>query len=207
MDIMAQVGPQTASDGSKILPRLGKTGEVVTQQLGADYYELTKRGKVFMGQTAVGGVAPGTALGTTAAFALYNPAGSGIDLVVLKTTVAYLSGTLGAGNLVYAFNVNPVAAAVTGTAIVAYSGYLTNANGAGKPLTTATLPTTPVLAYPFASLTALLASTAVSLYQIVDEPRGSIIVPPGCCVSVQGIAAAGTSPLVLIGMVWAEVAV
>jgi hypothetical protein len=41
----------------------------------------------------------------------------------------------------------------------------------------------------------------------VDNVDGEIVVPPGSALVIQGIAAAGTSPLVLIGVVYEELPV
>jgi len=49
---------------------------------------------LFHAATAATGVAPGTAIGTTAAFSLHNPLGSGVRLAILVASLAYISGTL-----------------------------------------------------------------------------------------------------------------
>ena len=173
----------------------------------ADYYDSVRRGGVFVGGTAVTGVAPGTAIGTTAAFSLYNPLGSGINLVVLRATMGYVSGTLGAGVITYLANNNPAAAATTGTAITAVNCLMGGAVSAARPFTTATLPVAPTVMRPFVSLQASLASTATAPWQVAEDVRGEFIVTPGCTISLHGTTAAGSSPLVVFGMTWEEFAV
>jgi len=163
------------------------------------------RGRCFSGGTAATGVAPGTAIGTTAAFSLTNPLSSGVNLVILRASMGYVSGTLGAGVVHYLANVNTQLALPTGTAITAYNCLLGSAvAAAGKPLTTATIAS-PLILRPFVSLTALLASTAVAPWQVVDEVAGEFIIGPGATLSLHATAAAGSTPLVVYGMTWEEV--
>ena len=200
------VGPQTLADGNTGEGRIGRSGEHIVSQHQAALYELNKRGNVFMGVTAVTGVAPGTAIGTTAAFALYNPLNSGVDLVVLKASMSYLSGTLGIGfvNWIYHTAAVQAGAAVTGTAITVVQGNGAGSSGKGKPFTTATV-VGGVLARPFANLPPMLATTVLTPWRVDDDVDGAIVLPPGAAASLQATAAAGTSPLVIYGCTWAEV--
>src|SRR3989304_1010987 len=90
-----RVGEQTLRAGQTGEGSIAPTGEEVVSQVHAGLYEQNRRGNIYMGATAVSGVAPGTAIGTTAGFALFNPLNSGFDLVVIKASMLYLSGTLG----------------------------------------------------------------------------------------------------------------
>lgn len=208
LELQGKVGPQVAADAAYTTIRTGRAGEVVVQDAHARHYEAVKRGNVFHAGTGAAGTAPGTVLSTTAAFTVYNPAGSGKDLVILSAQMGYLSGTIGAGLVVYAANNNPIAAAVApGTALIPMNALLGGAAGVGKAFTAATVPATPTILRPAWSLTAILASTAVGIYQCVDNVDGAIVVAPGCAISLEGIAAAGSTPLVLFGMTWEEVPV
>lgn len=201
-------GLQTIGAGSQAQPGLDKNGALLVSGLHARYYRMVKEGNVYLAQTAVTGVAPGTAVGTTAAFALYNPAASGKDLVVLKLGMGYVSGTLGAGEVSLCVSTNTVAAATTGTAIPARNAYVgAAANNVGSALTTATLPATPTPVGVFCSLTALLASTAVQPYTVENYLDGLTIVQPGATISLQATAAAGSTPLVVYSVVWYETAI
>ena len=170
------------------------------------YSGLAYRAKVFTAGTAVTGVAPGTAIGTTGAFTLANLAASVVDLVVLRTTMGYVSGTLGAGVVHYLANINPAAAAVTGTAITAVTTRLgSTLVAAGKPFTTSTLPATPLVMRSFCSLEASLATTAIAPWQIIEDVDGEFVIAPGCSLTLHATAAGGSSPLVVFGMTWAEI--
>ena len=188
--------------GNADLPvAVGPLGEMVSV---AKYYEWARRGLIFHGQTAATGVAPGTAIGTTAAFCLSNPLNSNVDLVVLQGSMEYVSGTLGAGFVSWLMGALPTETAPTGTLILARNGLMDGVASRARAFTTATI-VAPTPVRPFASIGASLASTAVQPWQIVDNVDGAIIVRPGCNLSLHATAAAGTSPLVVFGCLWAEI--
>lgn len=203
--ISGLVGEQSNGDGNQPAIRAGRQGEAIVSQLHGRYYEQALRGRLFYAQTALTGVAPGTALGTTGAFSLYNPVASGKNLVILEGAMGYVSGTLGAGVVNWAANTNPSAAATTGTAITAVNALLGGAASVAAPRTTSTLPVTPTAVRVFGSLQASLASTAVAPWQIRDVVDGAIIVTPGCTITLHATAAAGSSPLVVFSVLWEEV--
>ena len=178
----------------------------VSQKHGKGYWAAAN-GRLFHGATAATGVAPGTAIGTTAAFSLHNPLGSGVDINIRKVSMGYISGTLGAGTVWHLVNLDPSAAAPTGTAITETPGKVTGAAGYGIALTTSTLAVAPRIIRPFAILDASLATSVVGPRQIVEDVDGEIIIPPGCTYSLHSTAAAGTSPLVAFGVTWEEVGV
>ena len=181
-------------------------GAQVVQLASGRFREAVLRGNCYAGQTAATGVAPGTAIGTGAAFALYNPAGSGKRLVILRATMAYVSGTLGSGFISWCASTNVVAAAVTGTAITAVNCLIGGPSAAvGKPLTTATLPAAPTPVAPFCSMAPLLATSVVQPFQVVDEVAGGLVVDEGGAVSLQETGAGGTAPLVVFSVTWEEV--
>jgi hypothetical protein len=176
-------------------------------QKHAPLFDAARDGRLFHAATAATGVAPGTAIGTTAAFSLHNPFGSGIIIAIVKAALGYISGTLGAGTVWHLINDDPLAAAPTGTAIGEEAGSVTGANPLGVALTTVTLAAAPKIIRPFCSLGASLASSAVQPWQVNEDVGGGIILPAGCTYSLHATAAAGTAPLVAFGVTWEEVAV
>jgi hypothetical protein len=202
-----RVGPQSLAEGNQAQPRGAKTGETCVSQVHGKYYEGSSHGDAYSATVAAAGVAPGTALGTTAAFTLYNPRGSRFRLAVQRVVASYISGTLGAGTLFYVTNTDPTAAAPTGgTKLTPQNLDLGRANNAQAiAFTGATLPSVPVELRPFCSVTAFSASTGVAPFQVEEDVDGEIVVEPGCALSLEGVTAAGTSPLISIGMTWREV--
>ncbi len=175
-------------------------------QASARYQDAVLRGRCFAANTAVTGVAPGTTISTTAGFALHNPFASGVVLSVLRATLDYVSGTLGAGTIFWTAAVNPAAAVVTGTAITSVNCLIGAGYSAqGKPLTTATLAVAGTLLRAFCSLGASLASTAVQPWQVIDNVDGEFVVNPGCTICLHAAAAGGSTPLVAYGIMWEEI--
>lgn len=204
-EIQGKVGPGYAADGNTADPRMTRDLGVTVQDLHGRFYEAVVRGTAFEACTATTGVAPGTAIGTTGAFTLYNPAGSGKNLVLLDISFGYVSGTLGSGQVYLAANTNPVAAAVTGTAITPTNLLLGGAIGVGKAFTTSTLPVSPTVLRPVWILSPLLATTIFAPVTIREVMDGKYVITPGCSLSLETVGGAGTTPLVNFGMSWEEV--
>lgn len=207
VEVQARIGPSTAADGTLITPRAGREGALVTHDLHPRYYESTYRGKVFTASISTAGVAPGTVLSTTPPFILYNPTGSGINAVLLATALGYISGTLGAGTIVYAQAAQASAAPTGGTALTVRSAMIGNNNAASSlAYTGATVAATPALIRPAFILSAFLASTATApIPPIVDVIDGRLILTPGNVFVMQAVAAGGSTPLVLLSADWEEV--
>lgn len=170
-------------------------------------FDAARDGRLFHGATAASGVAPGTAIGTTAAFSLYNPVGSGVYAAIMVVTMGYISGTLGAGTVWHLVNDDDEAAASTGTGITEIAALLGGADPKCRALTTATIPSGAKIIRPFCSLGASLASSAVAPWQVREDVDGAIILAPGHTYSLHATAAAGTSPLVAFGATWEEIPV
>lgn len=201
----AKGAAEKVADGAgNFLLRFGRTGALLVALTQGHLQEAAFGRRLFYANTAPTGVAPGTSVGTTAAFALANPNGSGVTLVVHRVALGYVSGTLGAGHV--AACVGPASlTAVSGTAIVATEAYGGGQSCKAKAFTTATLPAAPNVAIPVVNLGAKAAATALDPTSAVVEIRGGVVIPEGCSFSLQGVAAAGSSPLVVLGCAWEEV--
>lgn len=201
---MGRVGPAVAADGSDALVRLGRTGEMVANAHGR-FFEAASRGSLFMASLAVAGVAPGTAFSTTPTIALWNPPGSGVLCAIQQVWVGYVSGTLGAGSLCHGVNPSQVTAPTTGTELVPQAGLLGTMRSKTRAYTGSTVSVTPVILRPSLHLGAALASTATFPATAYDEVDGSIVIPPGSLWAYHGVAAAGSTPLVMVGVLFEEV--
>ena len=207
-EINGKVGPGYANDGSLVDPRMTKDLGLVCQDLHGRFYESTYRGNTFIASTAVAGVAPGTALSTTPPFTLYNPLGSGTNLSIVSASIGYISGTLGAGTIVYAVNNNTAQAAPTGgTSLVPINTFVgNNTLPHGKAFQGATLAVAPTILRDCVILGAF-AGAAALFPPIRDIVDGTIIIIPGASISLQGVAAAGTTPLLTFAVTWEEIPV
>lgn len=205
----AHIGPGYAADGpANFDVRQGSHGEAIVLQSGGKYKEATKRGTVYSAETAVTGVAPGTALGTTAAFCLFNPGTSTANLIVHRLWMGLISGTIGAGEVnITSDSIAAGAAVPTGTAITPRNRKVTASNSSqATPLTTATVTTTAAKTIgTLCSLNELVvATTAVNNEITSQDIDGEIVIPPGSYICLHATAAAGTSPLVKFGASWEE---
>jgi len=195
--------------GSSKIASLDKDGNVGVSVAHSPHAAAVMAGRVYSGATAAGGVAPGTALGTTGAYTLANPLGSGVYGVILQGSMGYLSGTLGAGFVSWNATVDPQLALPTGTAITELNMLVGGKRGSGElvALTTATI-TAPVIIRPAWNLDASLGTTAgIGVHPLVDYVNGAIVVAPGASITLHGTAAAGLTPLVVFGTIWEEVEV
>ena len=155
----------------------------------------------FSAQNGTGGVAHGTAITTTPPLILHNPAGSGVILKVIESRFSRVSGTLGAGTVVYASNAQPGAPSPVGTTLSTPSALLGySATSAGKAYQGGTLAALPTLVRP-----GIAVNGNPSGVQLVrDCVEGTLDVMPGNALSVCFVGTAGTSPLVIFGLVWEE---
>ncbi len=202
-----RVGLGIGADGTQREVTLDRTCATRVAPAHGSYWEPACRGNVFYGTTAAAGVDHAASLTTTAPFALYNPAGSDVDLVVLQLSMGYISGTMGSGTVVAASYVESATnAAPTGTAIVAGSTRLGLMTPKGKALTTVTLVAGALIMFPLWDLSNKLASTALQTTALPIDIKGSIIIPPGTALVLSGIAgAAGSTPRVVFGAIWEEI--
>jgi len=159
---------------------------------------LSSLGNVFTAMT--GSVAPGTALSTAPPLALHNPLTSQFDLIILELVYGFVSGTIGAGHLQFAYAAQP-AAPTGGAALTARPVEIGRVlTSTGKAYQGSTIAT------PTALRPALqLGSSANSAISECVNPAIKIL--PGRVLSVEGVAAAGTTPLIVLAITWLEIPV
>jgi hypothetical protein len=191
--------------GSGINAREDQTLAQCVAMAHGKYVEASVRGMLFTACEQGTGIAPGTALGTTAFFVLYNPANSGKRLAIAKVNVGYISGTLGAGTLYHCVLSTTTQTAPSGgtllTSQCADVGNPATAVGVARVNATVVQP----LAYrPFVTLNAMLATTATNPIDLWEDLDGEIVLEPGTTYQLQAIAAAGTSPKLTVGVTWEE---
>ena len=204
MQAEGRVGAIIAREGSINPLRQDKTGALPIVSAHPLYSEASLGQRMFIASTAVGGVAPGTALSTTPPLCLWNPLNSGVDLIILKTAIGYISGTLGSGNIVYAYFTPQATTPSTGTELTPVCTKIGQIKGAGRAFQGSTIVGTPLIFRPAYNMGAALATTALGIGVCQDLVEGEIVIPPATVFVIQGVAAAGTTPLVLISICWEE---
>lgn len=198
-------GIKTMADGAVGALRATRNGSLVTTNGMGDYTEAASRGAIMEVCTPVAGVAPGTALSTTPPLALWNPPGSNKLLAILKSYVGFISGTLGGGSIVYGVVDAQVTMPTGGTELTPRCSMISFPRGVGRAFQGSTVASTPAILRPAFILGALVNTTALAPDPALDEVKGAIIVPPGTVLVLQGIAAGGTSPLVLLSLIYEEI--
>lgn len=197
MDITGYVGAQNRNgDGTKPIVRIGQQGDLTVSELHGQFYEQAVRGNTFaVANQAVVTTTAGLAT-TFTGLAVANPAGSGVNVAILRFTCAQVA--VGAASAV---------GIMTGTGAAA--GALTPRNrvvgGASSKATASAGATiaTPVLEEVYGQVGSL-ATTGYGLTPgIVANINGSLILPPGFFVASYTTVATTTS--LVFGFVWEEI--
>lgn len=203
------VGIVLTPDGSTpATGRQAKTGEAVVTQAHGKYYEASSRGLVFGACDQGSGVTVQTSITTTGILSLHNPKNSGVRLEIMKVSIAYFSGTMGAGAYYHALNKLGDALPTGGTTLASNmldGGNIVASVAKGVCLAGATVvaPTTVGL---FGSSLPVLASTAVWAAPISEDVDGAIVVEPGCAYQLVAVmGGAGSSPKISPAIWWEEV--
>jgi hypothetical protein len=175
-------------------------------QAEARHQERCRSGRIFRGVGGTTGVAPVTAVPTTAAaWVLWN---SGWDRSLVIDTIDFflLSGTPVIGGTILAI-VSPI----TATLPAAATGSAIGSNSYGERLSRAvfgtgyTLPT-PVNQYRWGIVSSRSQPGGVAGVGGCwsADVNGSIIVPPRMVLGLTMLAGAGSSPLYIPGVTWTE---
>lgn len=207
MNVEGKTGIQSLTDGTYSQLRLDKSGALVVDDRSGHFYETNYRAHLFSATTAVTGVAAqgAAALAATCAFALRNPTGSGVNAVIFKAMVGYVSGTQGVGTYVWAQYAQG-AAALGGTAVTPVSAQAGNVVSSQCTAGTgaSVVAGTPTLLRGTGITQGAFVGGAVQSPTQVEFVDGDIIVPPGIALVLFLIGAAGTSEKNIYTLTWAE---
>lgn len=200
-----KVGPTPTADSLNVTPRGDRTGATVVMPAASSNRERVRRGTCYFASDQASGVAPGTALGTTAALSVYNPANSGVLVVVNRVYAQYFSGTLGTGTLCHCVNTSQTQTAPSGGTLLANTPALAgNANLSVAVVRTGSTVVQPVIIAPYAYLPPELATTVTAIQQNYDDNGDAIQLLPGTSYQLQAVAAAGTTPKITCSVFWEE---
>lgn len=209
--IEGKVGPVVAADGSNPTMRLSKDASAVTVDGHAKYQEAIIRGNVYS-LTVSGGAATAFTGGAAGAplISVYNPVGSGKNLVLLSASIVGRAAASAAGNV--GFNIwGGVSAANTGTLTAPTNMYTLQKSGsvALGSSNAVTTSTTAISANgPLLNLVNYYWATAAGAIVNVGtfDIAGMIVVAPGNLVALGGTAAL-TSATYDVSLLWEEVAI
>ena len=179
------------------------------------YYPDANLGNVFIGTTAIAGVNPPAYNATAHTFCVWNPLGSGKNIIPIHLMLGWSATTNATGNVVISYQNGVGAQVATGAAITAATlvAPLNAKLGAGNSSVAKFAPAT----ITFAAATSLLMTTGLTqtviaatdatnlLKQAKHDFEGTLSVPPGSAICVAGnIALLGAYDITLI---WGEVPV
>lgn len=200
MKIQGKVGVQKLTDGAEADIRQNRSSDVVVSQGHAKYQEAVLVGNVFIGANP-GGTAVTTQAGlsaTTPALTLYNPVGSGVNLVLITATIGITASPAAAAAFMLAYNLSN-AAAPTSTTLANVTNAMLTKNGQpiGQCYRIATLAAAP-LAFRFPG--GASGASAIEGTNLLDHIDGEVIIPEGVAISVQSTSAAA----ILCSFTWEE---
>jgi hypothetical protein len=93
----------------------GKSRQALVSQLHGKHYTKTKAGNLFVGNTAVAGAVVPIYSNTTQQYGVFNPLGSGVDIVPVQLNMAYIDTTGAAGAFCLGYVKNCGAGIATGS--------------------------------------------------------------------------------------------
>lgn len=209
------VGAQIQIDGQVSNQRACRDGGVVVTELHGKYYEQTSRGGLFLGVSAVGGIALIVPATTGGHPTLWNPAGSGANLSLVRLALSYVSGinaptaiewarTLSAGSQI------GTAAPISTFTDVIPTSCLVGGPGVAKARWAPTVNTFAV-APPFLmptgiALDTMAAASTNAPFAVVIDYDGTLVMAPGTAISLCAQAAT-TTALFQVAVMWEEIAI
>lgn len=200
-----KAGFQSIADGAFSILRGDRTGALVVTNTHGSFTESAVKGAIMYVSNLVAGVAPGTVPSVAPPLSLWNPPSSGKLLSITKVSVGFVSGTLGAGNISLLANLSQVTVPTGGTEIIPICSLLGMPRGVGRAFTGSTLSAVPQIIRPVFNMGAFVGTSPVLPQDCDVLIDGGIIISPGSALSLQGIATAGTTPLVILGITYEEI--
>ena len=213
MQSQLQVGQvaTSLSDGLAAPLRGGRQGDQIVSELHGRYYETTYRGNRFILSvaTAAAITAYTGGAGGTPMIGVYNPAGSGKNMVIDKAQFANVVAASVAGTATFGLYFGTTAAITQATTstptnlgtLAASGSVMTGFRNVALTSSTAAANVVPLGSYYWAT-----AAGAIQTPNAPADLEGSIIIPPGSYVALGGSAAL-TSATWIGSLQWEEVPV
>src|ERR1700730_7015850 len=106
-------------DTAQPIQLAGKAGEGIVSELHGKYYTKAYRGNVFIYATAPAGVAPPAYNATAQTFGIWNPAGSGKNISIIKLCIGLVTVGVVTDHFCWSFVTNAGSQIATGATISA----------------------------------------------------------------------------------------
>jgi len=211
MLVEGKVGVQVLQDGANSQLRQGRSGEIVTMQAHAAYYEATYRGNTFTCSTAAAGITlAATSLSPLAAgtgtpiVGLWNPQNSGKNLVINKVNIGLITSSASTGNIVWNYAVNQtITATANGTITSNFIGGAA-ASVAKAFVNTATTGSTVGIMFRPAWQFQFVSAVGEVYGPAELDMNSDIIVPPGAYIALAN-GVSNTTTVLQASITWEEV--
>lgn len=174
------------------------------------FQQLALNGQCFVGSTTNAGIAIPAYNATAQVFGLWNPAGSGVNLVLNKISIAVATlGTNAVAAIGLSYLLNTGSQIATGSPITAFTATTPfNAIVGGGQASRAKFTLTATTTAPAFLISLGMAQNATTTQPVAEQAydydfNGCLIVPQGVYVGLGGSAAPGSTYQASIS--WAEV--
>lgn len=204
LSIFGKRGATATATGAENEARIGPLSELIVAQGLPELYIPNIEGNVWYAPAASVAMTD-SAIDTSPPLNVYNPEGSGVNLVMVVLNAAYRSGTFAAGSL-NACTARQTTAPSGGTAITPVAGKAGNTGvkaSAGTGQTVATLTDCG----PIAQVGAFAGGSGVAIQPCDIDLKGRFVIPPGYVFAIAAKLGTGTSPVADLVLGWVEVPV
>lgn len=197
--------------GSPAPPLLSDERGLLTQSVGGKWYHAAKQGRVFTGNMAATGIVLPIFSATAQVFGLWNPAGSGVNGVLVGLRGTYVDTTGAAGGYCLAVNKNIGGSLATG-GISAFTdgtperGMIGSGVGGNRIRFTPSAATTiaPTVARQLGVNQLVITATDATngFFAFKEDFDGDLVLPPNTAIWVAGNIA--TLAKLAVSITWAE---
>ena len=190
----------------------GRQQELIVTELMGKYYTQAYNGNVFSARQAAAGAVVPIFSNTTQQCGLFNPLGSGKNLVPVKLNGTYVSTTAAAGGFCLGYVTNCGGGIATGSAGITAATLVTpvnlNIGAGGKPagifMSAAITTAAPAVLMDLGvdQLVTTAATTSLGFFPFSYDFDGTVIVPPGNAIFVAGNIAVLIT--MVFNIIWVE---
>lgn len=203
--------PAAGANNALLNSRAGQLGDTIVSELHGRYYETNYRGNVFLlsVSTAAAITAYTGGAGGTPMLAVFNPVGSGKNLVISKVSIGNVVAATAAGTVAFGLYFGTTATITQATTVAPWSMSTQLQSGSVATGFRNVALTSGSAANNVLSLGSYYWATAAGVADIFNNAidfEGALIIPPGAYVALGGSSAL-TSATWIGSIMWEEVPV
>lgn len=203
--------PSAGANNALLNGRAGQLGDSIVSELHGRYYETTYRGNSFLlsVSTAAAVTAYTGGAGGTPMIGVFNPVGSGKNLVILKASFGNVVAASAAGTVSFGLYFGTTATITQATTTTPWNMATQQQSGSVATGFRNVALTSGSAASNVIALGSYYWATAAGAVSVLGAPvdlEGSVIIPPGSYIALGGSAAL-TSATWIGSLQWEEVPV